>query len=107
MSFFEKLKKRWHIESNIQIVLILIVFAITGFSAVYAKEFIFEWLGVDPEWPFWVRALIWLVTILPTYNVLLLFYGTVFGQQAFFWGFVKKSVGRLFNGRKKEINSDS
>lgn len=106
MTFFEKLKKRWQIQSNFQIVVILVVFAITGFSAVYAKELIFDWLGVDPEWPLWVRTIIWLITILPAYNVLLLFYGVVFGQGEFFWRFVKKSVGRLFQLKKKQASSD-
>jgi len=101
MSIFDALKKRWQIESNFQVVIILVVFACTGFSAVYAKEFIFSWLGVDPEWPFWIRTIIWLVTILPTYNVLLLFYGTVFGQREFFWAFIKKTLGRLIPSGSK------
>lgn len=98
----EKLKQRWNIESNVQIVIIFIVFAITGFSVLYAKKLIYGILGVSPEWAWYVRIPIWLVTILPTYYVLLLFFGTVFGQKKFFFWFAKKSLSRLRRSSKDQ-----
>ena len=35
---FEKLKKRWNIESNTQVLVILVVFAVTGSTTVYVKK---------------------------------------------------------------------
>ncbi len=99
----DKLKQRWNIESNNQIIIIFIVFAITGFSVLYAKEIIYSFLGISPDWAWYIRIPIWLVTILPTYYVLLLFFGTVFGQQKFFLWFAKKSFGRFRTSKNKVI----
>ncbi|GAB5407652.1 MAG: hypothetical protein BalsKO_00170 [Balneolaceae bacterium] len=101
MKLIEKLKKRWQIESNWQVLVIFIVFACTGTSAMYAKEFVFYLLGVTPDMPFWVRSIIWIVTILPLYNLLLIIYGTLFGQRKFFWWFLKKTLGRFISSKKK------
>lgn len=100
MSIIDKLKSRWGIESTFQVIVILIVFACTGFTALYAREFVFDLLGVTNEFPFWQRALIWIVTILPLYNLFLYIYGTIFGQRKFFTLFLKKTFGRLIPGKK-------
>lgn len=98
MKIVEKLKQRWQIESSWQVFIILVVFACTGSTAVYVKKYIFDLLGVSPELPWWIRTVIWIVTILPVYNVLLIIYGTLFGQRKFFWWFLKKTFGRLIPG---------
>lgn len=107
MSIIDKLKTRWGIENTFQIFIILIVFACTGFTALYAREFVFDLLGVTDEFPFWQRALIWMVTILPLYNVFLYIYGTIFGQRKFFTWFLKKTFGRLIPGRKKHSKKEA
>jgi hypothetical protein len=99
----EKLKQRWQIESNTQIIIVFIVFAITGFSVLIAKKLIYSLIGVSPDWAWYIRFPIWIATILPTYYALLLFFGTIFGQKTFFFWFAKKSLGRF--GRKKEITT--
>jgi len=86
---------RWGIESNIQVFIILLVFSSTGFSALYARRFIFDLLGIAENDPFWLKSIIWLVTILPGYNIILLIYGALFGQWEFFWGFFKKMISRF------------
>lgn len=95
MSFIEKLKNRWGIESTFQIIMILVVFTCTGFTAVYARRLVFHVLGVPPEWPIWAQGLVWIFTILPLYNVLLYIYGVIFGQRVFFTHFLKKMFGRM------------
>lgn len=107
MSVLEKLKARWGIESTFQIFIILIVFACTGFTALYAREYVFDLLGVTDEFPFWQRALIWTVTILPLYNVFLYIYGTIFGQRKFFTWFLKKTLGRLIPGLNKPSKNEA
>lgn len=102
---FEKLKKRWNIESNFQVVIILIVFAITGSTTVYVKKLIFDLIGVDTETHIVAKVLIYIPVILFVYNVLLLIIGSVFGQFRFFWEFEKKFFSRLLF-RKKQVSAD-
>lgn len=98
MKYFQHLKSKWEIESNWQIFVILLVFSITGFSAVFARKFVFDLLGIAESDPFWLKTLVWLVTILPLYNIFLLTYGAIFGQFKFFWRFFKKMMRRFVPG---------
>lgn len=93
----EKLKKRWGVESYGQILLILFIFAITGFSTLYVKEFFYLLLGVTERTAGWIKVGLWLGMVLPAYQVLFLFYGFIFGQFDFVWRFEKKSFGRIKN----------
>ena len=96
----EKLKLRWGIESNFQVIIILIVFAITGSLAVKVAAPVLSSFDVTREnfsafWYWTFRILL----IFPIYQVLLMVVGTLLGQFKFFWGFQKKTVGRMF-GKK-------
>lgn len=88
----KKLKERWNIETNGQLFIIVLVFAITGSSAAKLAGPITDFFNITKEmgwyiyWPF--RILI----ILPIYKVLLVFFGWVFGQFRFFWNFAKKML---------------
>ena len=99
---FNKIKKHWGIESNFQAFIIFIVFAFTGASVLLAKNIIYAQFGVSPEWAWYTRLCIWIFIVLPTYYVLLIFFGTIFGQKKFFVHFIKKSFNRL--RWKKEQN---
>ncbi len=95
----DKLKQRWNLTSNFQVVIIFIVFAITGSTASYLSKPITAVLGITKEnltwlyWPF--RILI----IFPVYQILLVLIGAIFGQFTFFWNFEKKMLDRLGLGR--------
>lgn len=98
----EKLKQRWGIESNFQIIIIFIVFAITGSSSVYVAKPFLNFIGLNrfafPEGFWWgglAYGLLRLLIIFPIYQVLLVFFGWLFGQFKFFWGFEKKMLKRL------------
>ena len=95
-SFLKKLQDRWGVTSVWQVLVILTVFALTGFTAMYIKRPIFAWLGLDETDPWWLRTLVWLVTVLPAYQVLLLMYGFLLGQFTFFWNFEKRMFGRMW-----------
>jgi hypothetical protein len=99
MRLFDKLKTRWEIESNWQILVIMIVFAVTGFTSLFARKLIFPLIGVESADPFWYKSIIWLVTIFPVYNILLLSYAALFGQFSFFWRFFKKTMTRFIPGK--------
>lgn len=97
---FEKLKTKWDIDSNFQVIMIIIVFAITGSLAVKVAGPVLEFVKVTRgnfnSILYWtLRILI----ILPIYQVLLLLVAAVLGQFRFFWNFQKKTFGRF--SRKK------
>ncbi|MBL6668325.1 MAG: diacylglyceryl transferase [Crocinitomicaceae bacterium] len=92
----EKLKKRWGIESNIQIILICIAFAINGSFAAWAAKPITAFLDISPEninpilyWVFRVFL------IFPIYQLTLPIVGFALGQFKFFWNFEKKFLSRI------------
>jgi len=91
----EKLKDRWEVNSVGQVIVILIVFACTGFSVLFIKKPLFDLAGITSETSAWIRIPFYLLTILPAYQVLLLTYGFIFGQFRFFWNFEKKMLGRF------------
>jgi hypothetical protein len=101
MNWLEKLKNRWGVHSIWQVLLILCVFACTGFTILFVKKPIYAILGYNEQTPTWMKILTWIVLILPLYNIILLGYGFIFGQFRFFWMFVNKLFGRLFFWQKK------
>lgn len=96
-----KLKERWGIHSDFQLILILVVFAITGSSSVYVAKPFLSFIGLEAaSFPdsWWGGTLYWtlrLLLIFPFYQVLLVMYGWLFGQFRFFWNFEKKMLGRM------------
>jgi len=99
---FERLKKRWNIESNTQVAVILIVFAITGSTTVYLKKLFFDLVGITPETDWLVRIPVYILSVLVIYNILLLIIGFLFGQFRFFLAFEKKFFSRFIPGKKSQ-----
>lgn len=98
-----KLKERWGIESNFQIAIIFIVFAITGSTASYIGKPILGFLNITPDT--FNTILYWTIRILILfimYQFLLVFFGWLFGQHKFFWNFEKKMLSRF--GLKRFLN---
>ena len=93
---WSKLKKRWNITSNGQLIIIMIVFSITGYTTVALRKHIFHWMGYNSGTSYWILVPSYILTVPPVYQVLLLFYGTLFGQFKFFWNFEKKMVRRFY-----------
>ena len=100
--WIEKLKSRWHVKSAFQVIIILVVFACTGFSVMFLKPVITDFLYGDEKSTLF--SILYWVLILPIYNLLLLFYGFIFGQFKFFWEFEKRFFSRIL-GRKKELRA--
>jgi hypothetical protein len=98
---FERFKKKWNIESNLQLVIILIVFAITGSSTLYVRKGIFYLLGITDQTDIWIRTVLYILVIFPAYNAMLLVVGFLFGQFKFAWEFEKKMFRRFIPGKKK------
>jgi hypothetical protein len=86
------LKTRWGIETNFQLTIIIIVFAITGSASAWLSKPFCIWLGITKEdLGFWFTP-IRLLLIFPIYQVLLVLIGFLFGQFKFFWTFEKKML---------------
>jgi hypothetical protein len=92
----KKLKERWGVKSNKQIVIILLVFAITGFNSLQLAKPFLTLIGIpDTFEPHWLYRVLRLLLIFPIYQILLVFVGYIFGQFSFFWEFEKKMLERL------------
>ena len=95
-----KLKERWGITSNFQLVIIFIVFAINGSLSARISYFLMDLIGIDKittPWYFYYPVL--LVLVLPLYPFMLMAFGYLFGQSKFFFPFSKrmlKSIGLGF-----------
>ncbi len=92
----EKLKQRWGISSNWDVIAILIVFAINGSFAAWVAKPITTFLGFTPDtlnaWLYWpLRILL----IFPIYQITLPLVGWLFGQFKFFWNFEKQMLSRM------------
>ena len=91
----DKLKKRWGINSNWQVIIILWVFTITGSTSVYIAKPVIEFLGITKDLGGFVYWFLRILVIFPLYQILLISYGWLFGQFDFFWNFVKKFMLRI------------
>jgi hypothetical protein len=94
-NWLSRLQTRWGLPTLNQTILVLIVFACTGFTVLFLKKPIFWVLGIDKVLTGWLGTIIYLVVILPLYQIILLVYGFIFGQFRFFWEFEKKMFRRM------------
>ena len=95
-NYFARLKEKWGIVSNVQLTLIFIVFALTGSAASRLAGPVMDLFSLSTKslhpiiyWPLRI------VLIFPLYQLLLIFFGALFGQFRFFWNFEKKMLRRL------------
>lgn len=97
--WIEKLKKKWNLGSAWQVIIILVVFACTGFTVLFIKKPLLRFLA-GSEGDSVLASVLYYLLILPVYNVLLLAYGFIFGQFSFFWEFEKRFFRRIFSSSK-------
>jgi hypothetical protein len=90
------LKDKWNLKSNFQLVIILIVFAITGSASLYISKPLMEFLSISSEnmdiYLYWILRFI-IVTVV--YQFVLLLVAFVFGQFNWFWNFEKKILKKM------------
>ena len=90
------LKDKWNLKSNFQLVIILIVFAITGSGSLFISKPLMEFLSISSEnmdiYLYWILRFI-IVTVV--YQFVLLLVAFVFGQFNWFWNFEKKILKKL------------
>ena len=92
----KKLKDKWNITSNFQLIIILIVFAITGSLSLVVSEPILEILGIkSSSISTWLFTPLRLIIVFPVYQLLILAIGFLFGQFNFFWQLEKKMLIKM------------
>ena len=100
-SYVSKLKEKWSVSSNGALVVIFIVFSITGSSALKLARPVLDFVGLELsafEDHWYTLIFYWALRILiifPIYQVLLVAIGGLFGQFKFFWNFEKKMLKRM------------
>ncbi len=100
MGWFQKLQTRWKVNNVYQVIIILLVFACTGFTVLFIKRPLFSYWFGDGIISAWA-SIIYYILILPIYNIFLLFYGFILGQFQFFWDFEKRFFSRIASIFKK------
>jgi len=79
--------------------MIMLSFSLAGMFIMPVRKFIFHVVGVTVKTPLWIKILIYIPLIPPTYYVGLLIFGSLLGQSSFFLGMIAKRIGFL-TGRK-------
>jgi len=92
-----KLKKRWGLTSNWQVLAIIVVFAINGSFATWVAKPVTEFFGLSPETtkPYILYLVFRILLIFPIYQITLPLVGWLFGQFKFFWNMEKKMLQRM------------
>jgi len=94
----QKLKYKWNIESDLQLLWIFIIFAITGSSIVFVRKPITEYLFDKSTYGHlsWYELIITIIIVYFIYQIFLFVIGSILGQHKFVKWFVIKMNKRLF-----------
>jgi len=98
--WIEKLRQHWKVDTIWQVLIILTVFACTGFTIYFLKRPLLGLIAGEKGKTIFAGILYYLL-ILPVYNAILLTYGFLFGQFKFFWAFEKRLFSKMFVRAKK------
>lgn len=101
----QRFKKKWNIQTNLQLIIIFVVFSVTGSAALVVRKFAFHLLGIEPATSLLIKIPLYILILVPSYQVLLLVIGGLLGQFRFFYAFQKKSMSFLkFRNKKNDQN---
>jgi formyltetrahydrofolate-dependent phosphoribosylglycinamide formyltransferase len=91
---FKRMQEKWGVSVR-QFWIIFIAFGLTGTTTAIITRYITGWLGFD-EYTHWGwKVLLRVAMLLFGYQILLLAYGALLGQWAFFWKYEKKLLQKL------------
>ena len=91
----ERIKKIFKVTSTYQLIVVFVVFGITGSLSLVVSEYLSSLLHLD-------NIILSIIFILIVYQVLLIIIGTLFGEFDYFWEMEKKIISRF--KFKKKIN---
>ena len=100
---FKKLERKWILDYRWEMIRVFIVFSITGSSSVFVGKPIIALIGITKDnLNVTVYWFLYILVGLIFYQILLVFFGWLFGQFKFFWEFEKKMLVRF--GFKKFLD---
>ncbi|MFA9391751.1 MAG: DUF6787 family protein [Prolixibacteraceae bacterium] len=94
-----KFKTKWNIASDWQLIVIFVVFSITGSAAMVVRKLVFGLIGITAETSLWIKVPLYILILIPAYQLLLIVIGGLLGQFRFFFEFQKKNF-RFLNRKK-------
>src|SRR5215467_3273428 len=100
---FERLQQKWKV-GPLQIVLIIICFALGGSLTGYSAKKVMDVLSIDKDW-LWTIIYIFLVTLIWPLAVLVV--GVFFGQFGFFRGYVTRLGRKIGMARSSKFGVQS
>jgi len=91
---FKRLQEKWGVSTR-QFWILFLVFALTGTTTAILTRYVTGWLGMNAS-TYWLwKLLLRIGMLLFGYQVILLAYGALFGEWAFFWKYEKKLLSKL------------
>ena len=84
----ERIKKIFKVTSTYQLIVVFVVFGITGSLSLVISEYLSDLLHLD-------NIILSIIFILIVYQVLLIIIGTLFGEFDYFWEMEKKILSRF------------
>jgi formyltetrahydrofolate-dependent phosphoribosylglycinamide formyltransferase len=91
---FNRLREKWGVTPR-RFWVIFIAFGLTGTTAAILTRYITGWLGFDETTHWGWKLLLRLGMLLIGYQLLLLMYGALLGEWAFFWKYERKLLQKL------------
>ena len=91
----DKLKNLFRVSSTYQLIVVFIVFGITGSLSLVISAYISDFFNLD-------NIILSIISVLVIYQVLLIIIGTLFGEFDYFWDMEKRILSRF--KFKKNIN---
>ena len=84
----DKLKNLFRVSSTYQLIVVFIVFGITGSLSLVISAYISDFFNLD-------NIILSIISVLVIYQVLLIIIGTLFGEFDYFWDIEKKILSRF------------
>ena len=84
----DKLKKLFRVSSTYQLIVVFIVFGITGSLSLVISAYISDFFNLD-------NIILSIISVLVIYQILLIIIGTLFGEFDYFWEMEKKILSRF------------
>src|SRR5476651_364804 len=103
---FKRLQEKWGVDTR-RFWIIFIAFALTGTTTAILTRYVTVWIGMDTH-TFWLWKVLFRIGMLVFgYQFILLGYGALMGQWAFFWKYEKKLLQKLgvMKRGKEEVKS--
>ena len=95
-NIMKRIRNFFKVESNFQLLIVNIVFAVTGTLSVYFAGFILELFDITlveyTKFQYWTLRILLLI---PVYQFLLIIVGSMMGEFDYFWRMEKKMLGRF------------